>query len=348
METLIPGAETARFLLERFGLPYRKGVLTPTARGSMGQIWRLDLTRPMESAPAPTLSLMVKQFFWGVGPDAEDVAATEVEFCDRAVEAGVSASRSCATVDGTYVQVLPPEMGGATVRVNSWVRGRHVRRDDADRADYLGRTLGLLHGLRHPTATEPDVYFTTPPTPQVWEAQLTRVIAERDRIPRIAQALPDRMQDLLELGSFVAPSVRQALICSHRDVKPENVLVDENSGEWVLIDWDEVGPINPQQELAAQLVTWHVRNGIVDRRAVAQTMRAYRGAGGWYGEVDSLAAFSWRLATDLNYVDGQATAALADDLGPEMRQHAEQEAEAFLAWLPTRTMLEQVIEAARI
>lgn len=159
----------------------------------------------------------------------------------------------------------------------------------------------------------------------------------------------DRLTDcvdlLTELGGLVDTAAQPDLITSHRDVKPGNVLLDPKTGDRTLVDWDEAGPIAPAREVAAQLWVWHVHHGSVDAEGIARTMAAYRSSGG-HADLDDLSVFSLRLANDLNYIHGQVVAALADDITDDMRRYAVREAQTFLDNLPTRQILEQILDAA--
>lgn len=346
MEGWNPTAETVPYLIDRFALPYARGTLIPVARGSMGQIWRLDLVEPTVRDTGITGShLMLKEFFWGAGDDAEGNASAEAGFCRAAAAAGVKLTQSIHAVDGTYIQRLPTQTGEVVVRLNTWASGRELQPTDPGRADYLGRTLGTLHALRYPTESQPDPYFTIPPSDDAWAALLDQVAAAPDRIPNLARLLPNRISDLAALASHVDTTTQQDLIFSHRDVKPANVMRDESSGAQTLVDWDEAGPISPSRELASQLCVWHVHEGVVRREEIRRTIRAYQAAGG-HGTVNSLASFSTRLANDLNYIHDEVLAALGDDLPEDMRKHAENEAEQFIVAAPTRATLEDIIEAS--
>lgn len=345
-ETWKPSQDTVAFLIDQFGLPYTDGRLTNVARGSMGRVWRFDLVGPT-THPTGVVGdrLMVKQFFWGADEHAEHDARVEADFCRRAAAAGVALTQGIPAADGTYVQRLPTSAGEVVLRLNTWAGGRELKQSDPGRAEYLGRTLGTLHGLHYPAEAQPDPYFTTPPSDEAWVTLLDQVLSRADRAPGLARILPDRLADLMALGSYVDPSPQQDLIVSHRDVKPGNVLRDDATGAFTLIDWDEVGPISPSRELAAQLCVWHVRDGVVRREAIRRTIRAYRAVGGT-GTVDSLSCFSLRLANDLNYIHDEVLAALGDELPEDMRQHAESEAELFIGAAPTPSMLGTIIEAA--
>lgn len=346
MDAWNPTDASVPLLIDRFALPYTTGALTPVTRGSMGQIWRLDLTEPTAHDTGITGNrLMLKQFFWGADEAAEQHARTEAEFCRAAAAAGLTLTLTIPAADGTYVQRLPTRAGEIVLRLNTWANGRELQPTDPGRAEYLGRTLGILHALRYRTDTQPDPYFTVPPSDDAWDTLLARIAHATQRIPNLAHLLRERILQLADLSRFVDTSAQTDLIVSHRDVKPRNVLRDDSSGALTLIDWDEVGPISPSRELASQLCVWHVHDGVVQQDAIRRTVHAYQAAGG-YGTVDSLASFSTRLANDLNYIHDEVLAALGSDLPEDMRRHAEHEAEYYITTAPTRKTLEAVIAAA--
>jgi Ser/Thr protein kinase RdoA (MazF antagonist) len=344
VETLEPTEQAALFLISSFGLPYASGRLVSAARGSMGQIWRLELSEPAH-AGVDDGRLMIKQFFWGASDDAECAARTEAELCRAAAADGLTVSSGHPTPDGRYLLRLPDQLGGAVVRAYDWVEGRDLTRSDVGRADYLGTTLGTLHRLRLPATTEPDPYFTTPPNKDNWDELVEITKVAHARIPDLAAALSDRIGRLRSLSALVDTDPQTDLITSHRDVKPGNVLFDPRTNVKTLVDWDETGPISPARELAAQLWVWHVNDEILDRQGIRDTMSAYRAAGG-YADLDDLAVFSLRLANDLNYVHGQVLASLADDISQDMRQYAIGEARRFLGSLPTQEILEDILAVA--
>lgn len=341
-----PTDDTVLLLIDRFALPYGTGVLTPVARGSMGQIWRLDLSEPtIRNTRIAGDRLMIKQFFWGADEGAEERARAEAEFCHAAAAAGLTLTQSIPAADGSYVQRLKTQEDEVVLRVNTWAAGRELRPTDPGRAEYLGRTLGILHDLRYPVDSAPDPYFTIPPLDDAWDRLLAHVAQAARRVPNLAQLVRERMPQLVTLSTLVDTEAQGDLIFSHRDVKPQNVLRDDASGVLTLIDWDEAGPISPSRELASQLCVWHVHEGVVDRDAIRLTVRAYQAAGG-YGMVDSMASFSTRLANDLNYIHDEVLAALGSDLPEDMRRHTEDEAERFMTSAPTPATLEAIIEAA--
>jgi Phosphotransferase enzyme family len=141
------------------------------------------------------------------------------------------------------------------------------------------------------------------------------------------------------------PQAGDPLITCHRDLHPDNMLVD-SPGELVLLDWDDAGPTSPGRELARLLANWHVHDGKPDAAAVPRTLAAYQAAGG-PGRIRDEQSFAMLIACMLNFLHSQASVALDPDTAAEHRQHACAEIpDTLLARLPTRALIAQLINLA--
>ena len=326
-KTFAPTQETAGYVIDRFRLGSGTGYLTPVARGAMGRIWRLSL---------PDRDYAVKELFWAVDEAAVEREAT---FSAAAARAGVVSPANVRTDDGRYVCRLPAELGGAEVRVFSWVDGRPVDRDDHGLSEWIGHTLGVLHSLRHPCSdVAPDPWYDRVPEPARWDDLLAD--AEATRRPwaaALAQALPQ----LRSLASQVVPANPTALIYSHLDLQPQNVILDP-SGTFVLLDWEDAGPGMPDRGLAGVLCSWAVHDGVIDVPRTQRILQAYRQAGG-YASLTDMQSFSASLAGHLNYVEAQAALSLDTSQATEMREHADLELASCLPDPPRPDLFRQLV-----
>jgi hypothetical protein len=183
-----PSQQTAGYLIERFQLGFGEGRLSPVARGAMGRIWRLSL---------PGHDYAVKELFWTAD---EAAVGREAAFRDAAAAAGVACPLNLRADDGRYICTLPRDLGGVAVRLFSWIEGRPVNRDDPGLPSWVGHTLGVLHGLRHPCdgiATDP--WYDHVPEPARRDELLAK--AEATKQPwstALAEAIP--LLRCLELG----------------------------------------------------------------------------------------------------------------------------------------------------
>jgi Ser/Thr protein kinase RdoA (MazF antagonist) len=323
-----PTTDTASYLSERFRLGFGEGRLHPVARGAMGRIWRLSL---------PGHDYAVKELFW----TSDEAAVTrEAAFRDAAAAAGVASPLNLRTHDGRYICTLPPDLGGAAVRMFSWVEGSPVNRDDPRLPTWVGHTLGVLHALRHPCdGITTDPWFDHVPEPTRWDELMAE--AEATKQPWAA-ALAESLPLLRSLTPHVKRVDPAALIYNHMDFQPQNVLTD-TAGEHVLVDWEDAGPGMPDRVLAGRLCAWGMHDGTIDAERVRQILRAYRRAGG-HASLTSLESFSSVLAGHVNYIDAQASLSLDTTQPPDMRDHATAELTHSLADPPRLDLFRELLE----
>ena len=241
------------------------------------------------------------------------------------------------------------ETGGETGRADGWLRlYEWIDGEPADPAgpgvaSRIGELLGTLHAHALPPRGPRDPWYETTPGPAAWD-QLAD--AGRARGAGWARELGDRAGLLRDLAGLVAPAATDQLVTCHRDLHPDNVLVDR-SGVLVPLDWDDTGPACPSQELAGLLMFWHADDaGAVDEAAIAGTLRAYYAAGG-PGRLRDERSFSMYLAGRLNFLHGQASLALDPGTSPEDREYASAEVADTLARLPTLGLISRLLRLGR-
>jgi hypothetical protein len=311
-----------------YGLAHRPpATLTPVARGAVGQISRLELG---------TERFAVKELF---GEPDHEAVHREVAFTAKLAAAGVRLPASLPDRDGRVLVRAPAELGGRWMRLYEWVDGAPVDLEDPGLPGRLGELLGRLHANAQPPHGEVHPWYERAPDPGGWP---DLAAAAQAAGAEWAAPLAERVDLLAELTGLVTPAAPDRLITCHRDLHPENVLVD-GDGELVLLDWDDVGPADPDRELARLLLDWYVDDDAADLAGVRRTLEAYQAVGGpgWLRDERS---FGMVIAANLNFLRLQARLALDPATTPEHRDYANMEILDGLGRLPTRALLHQLLE----
>jgi Ser/Thr protein kinase RdoA (MazF antagonist) len=323
------GGMTVELACAAFGLTPAAGAsISAPSRGAAGQIWRLDLG---------TDRYAVKELFFGC--DEESVRA-EVTFTEHLRAAGIRLPGSVPASTGRFVVPVTGATGDRWLRLYQWIDGVPADLADVGTAAQIGNLLARLHIRALPPQGAYDPWFEVVPDPVTWD-QLAD--AARAQGAGWGSELAGRAGLLAELAEFVSAADRDQMVTCHRDLHPDNVLIDQ-SGALVVLDWDDSGPACPDQELAGVLAFWHLDSaGRPDEKAIERTLAAYYAADG-PGRLHDERAFAMYIAGRLNFLHGQARQALDQDASPANRRHAAIEISDTLARLPTPRLIGHLID----
>ena len=332
-------------LLDAFGLERGPGSgsgsasprLTFVARGAEGRVSLLECHGRRYAVKQP---FAVDAGFADLSA-GEQVVRREAEHLAVFARAGIPVPEPVADREGRFLVRLPEELGGGLVRLSTWVDGTAPRADFVPglHATELGTLLGRLHAAAPATDDPIGWWYRTVPEPAVWAD-----LAARGTDQPWHRALATRLADLDRLCDLVrtVPTPTGPFVVGHRDLHPDNVLVTPE-GHLVPVDWEDVGPVDPDRELAKVLVQWHVDGVEVDAPAVRRTVTSYRAAGGT-GAVRGLESFTMLLSGELNFLAEQATTSLDPASTEAHRRHALDEVRECLLWLPTPETLQHVLD----
>ena len=247
---LTPSAADA--VADAYALPRPARLTGPVARGQLGQVWRLETTRG---------AFAVKE--WFARPDLADVSR-DADFVEAALAEGVVTPRIVRTESGEVATLVD----GTAVRVFEWVDLR-ARSRHADPVA-VGSTLAGLHRAGLPWRDGVDNWFATGFGESSWRELHRRLVDEDAPFAGELGALVDQ---LVAVESVIEPH-ESPIIC-HRDLWADNVL-EATDGRLCVIDYENMGPADPSQELAMVLFEF----GEDDPSRARRLNTAYRAAGG--------------------------------------------------------------------
>lgn len=295
-----------------FGLGDPQGVPTFTARGAMGEVWRLE---------TDTGTWAVKVMFrWNTPPARPPDAVVQ----EAAAASGVRLPRHVRTPMGDVVV----RAAGRSVRAYEWVDftepvapplGTGVLAD-------AGWLLGRIHSLEFGTPSEPvEPWYTTPPTRREWEAIVDRARAADATWASLVESNVDAMVDLDALTAGAPRTV----IVGHRDFDPSNVLPRRGDGQLVVIDWENAGPIPADWELGGALENWVTAVGAADVAPLVESFLGGYRRGGGTAEIAGPASFRSTTTAFCNYIR-VLTGLVLDD--PDEAPHALPQLTNILEW----------------
>ncbi|MCU7726263.1 aminoglycoside phosphotransferase family protein [Actinoplanes sp. KI2] len=151
-------------------------------------------------------------------------------------------------------------------QLHRWCDGRHPTGPDDAVADWTGSTLATLHRRRGGDRPAPP---RAPYPLDAWHEWLAG--HDTDFTREVRRHLPTVAASLEQLGR---PGPPLTPVASHRDIKPDNVLLTATGP--VLLDWDSAGPDLAEHEVLRSALAM----GFERQRPFARTLTAYHRAGG--------------------------------------------------------------------
>ena len=142
---------------------------------------------------------------------------------------------------------------------------------------------------------------------------------------------------LAEVEALVAARAAETvpLLVTHCDLVPGNVLVSVEGRPWI-VDWDDAGPWNPAEEVAAAVVSWSSgAHGEPDERVAQALVEGYRQAGGDLQE-PSPTVLAGSLSAVANWLELNVRRSLGAATNRSLRSRVEAEVAAALGELGWR------------
>jgi Ser/Thr protein kinase RdoA (MazF antagonist) len=304
-------------LARRFGLGGAARLSDgPVARGKQGVVWRLDTADGRWAVKVPFAAT------------DEDEVRVSTLFQESAYASGVPTPEVRRTIEGDVLA----EVDVGQARIYQWVDllACDPRLDPA----LVGAAVGRIHQVPGTVGGAPDPWFQEPVGPGGWDELVSRLRAAGAPFAGRLAAMRD---ELVELESWIEPP--HVLQTCHRDLWADNVLPTKEGGLCV-IDWENSGPADPNQELGCLL--FEFARG--DAGRARELMAAYREAGG-HAVVDGRGHFSMLIATLGHITEVAAT----DWLTPNVRSPDRADSAAWISEVfdqpHTRDVLDSLLVA---
>lgn len=302
-------------IVSRFALgenPVLEGV---ASRGELGQVWRLETS---------TGTWAVKELFH---PEPEAGARLSAEFQEIAVRAGVPAPAVVRTADRRVML----DLDGRQFRVFSWVE--ILPPDPNLDPRMVGVLVAGIHRLGHPSMGPARSWYTEPVGATRWHQLFQQLTAAQNPLAERLAGLEDELCGLEEV--LEEPSDLRQL---HLDLWADNVRMTATGGLCV-IDWDNSGPGDPRQELAAVLFEY-----CSGRPARTRALYdGYVGAGG-PGRLTRPEDFSMAIA-QLGHILQWQCGNWLNATNAEERRHAEAAIDEHLCRPLTRQVIDEILDS---
>jgi Ser/Thr protein kinase RdoA (MazF antagonist) len=267
--------------------------------------------------------------------------AVELAFARLATEAGVHVPASHVDRDGRYLVTAP---GGGWLRCYDWVDLHPLDRTAIEPHAASAHCSRDFTGAPRPQPSSQTVAFHPTPGTTSWPAAADWADVATSSAPWAAR-LTGRLPGLPQLCAAVGPVESTRLLLCHRDLHWEHVHVDA-ARALTVVDWDDMGPADPDRELAKAVFDWCCDDSHTDLDGVRIMLASYVGAGG-PGRVTGPSDFSMLLASRLNYLLSQVQRVLDPKTPRRHREWAQQELELALHILPTERQLIDVLAVAQ-
>ncbi|MEU0388454.1 phosphotransferase enzyme family protein [Streptomyces chartreusis] len=316
----------ADLVAETYALGAGPWTMTPVARGALGQIWKLS---------GNGTSWALKELLFGC---SEEQVRREAALRHASESLAIASPRLMPNRHGAYVSQLAAS-GGSYVKLYDWIDGHKADASDPDVLDWFGRTMALLHTAGEGASQTPKSWYEQCPRDTDWRDLHKQVHAAgvpwSDALGRFIDT------SAAELARWVTPADPGALVTSHLDLQPQNVLIGPDGP--VLLDWDNAGPTSAERELARAVYVWSGGNK-VDIDSARRLARAYRSAGG-RAAVTGPQSFSMLFATDLNFIYVQAECAIDPAKTATQRAFASNQVVASLRSVPNLASVSRLTTA---